>query len=52
MSTIIHLSVNKINENGVKNKIHYIPCKIHKDGEAKVSKYFSPLISTDENGRE
>uniref|UniRef100_A0A1B6CQE6 Uncharacterized protein n=1 Tax=Clastoptera arizonana TaxID=38151 RepID=A0A1B6CQE6_9HEMI len=28
--------------------IHYMPCKIHSDGEAKVSQYFSPNITKDD----
>ncbi|KDR10639.1 ribonuclease H2 subunit C isoform X2 [Zootermopsis nevadensis] len=32
-------------EGVINNSIHYMPCQIHSDGEANVSKYFKPCIS-------
>jgi hypothetical protein len=35
----------------INNSIHYMPCQIHADGEANVSKYFKPYIKKqDEDG--
>jgi Ribonuclease H2 non-catalytic subunit (Ylr154p-like). len=28
------------------NSIHYMPCQIHTDGQANVSKYFTPSIKS------
>lgn len=38
-----------------KAKLHYMPCVIEKNGEAKVSEYFEPIIrerSKDDEGEE
>jgi hypothetical protein len=45
MAIHIKCSVNLGGEAGVMNSsIHHMPCQIHADGEASVSKYFKPYI--------
>lgn len=44
----IHLRKSDDLDDKPSNSIHYIPCKIHLDGNAKVSQYF--LASSKKNG--
>jgi hypothetical protein len=45
MAIHIKRNVNVGGKLGVKSSsIHYMPCQIHADGEARVSKYFKPYV--------
>ncbi|KAK0161972.1 hypothetical protein PV327_008363 [Microctonus hyperodae] len=46
----VHLFINKEHIEGEKESIlHSIPCKIHSDDSANVSKFFTPYIRTNDN---
>lgn len=49
MVKVVHLQKTKteVVESDKKLDINYIPCKIHSDGDAKVSQYFSSYIDKD-----
>ncbi|XP_045541363.1 ribonuclease H2 subunit C [Papilio machaon] len=38
------------NSEQVKQKAHYVPCKIESDGNANVEKYFEPYVTENEHG--
>jgi hypothetical protein len=45
MAIHIKRGVNLGGKEGVRSSaMHYMPCQIHADGEASVSKYFKPYI--------
>uniref|UniRef100_A0A1B6L5D9 Uncharacterized protein n=1 Tax=Graphocephala atropunctata TaxID=36148 RepID=A0A1B6L5D9_9HEMI len=48
MIRAVHLQKSECIEDNSKKLVHYIPCKIHLDGSAKVTQYF--LSSTNKNG--
>lgn len=48
MVQVVHIKMSDSLENNSETPIHYIPCKVHFDGNANVSKYF--LHSTDKGG--
>jgi hypothetical protein len=52
MSAHIHINASLDRKPGVtNNSVHYMPCQIHADGEANISKYFKPYIKMqDGNG--
>lgn len=47
----IHIQcASKVDLQTDKTKIlHYMPCKINSDGDAKVSQYFQPFVNKQDN---
>ncbi|XP_063232382.1 ribonuclease H2 subunit C [Bacillus rossius redtenbacheri] len=45
-----HIRGLPVSRDKLQADIHYMPCKIHSDGEAKVSSYFKPYIIKGEDG--